>query len=205
MFGSPDDKLIYAERLLGSAALAVHAQNLAVGKQRQRPVVVVPQLAAEDQRRAEDAPERHHRQLLVTREPGPAVRSPAIHRADADVAERQHIAVRPGPGLRNALPFPAAAEHIKQQRPLVPKVVRNPPHVGMSGEELRIFHRSGSGGEAQHHRPAAALNGFGDQDDLRLMGVVQPGSRDIIDLHQVDSPLCVQFKERIVIRLRPFF
>ena len=109
-----------AEKLQRCAAVLVQAQHLVVCQKRKRKRVVVPHFTAHDQRRAEDAPERHQRDLLRLREI--RVVAPAVRR-NGDAAQRQHVAVRILAGLHVRLPDLAAPEHLEQRRPVVPEIV----------------------------------------------------------------------------------
>ena len=72
--GEPGDVIAAAGKLAIVAAVPVDGEDFRVCQQVQRCGVDAGQVAAEKQRRAEDAPERHHQALLVGREARDAVR-----------------------------------------------------------------------------------------------------------------------------------
>ena len=67
VFGVVDQLLPYR---VGMAGIAVHFQNLLVGDQSHCEIIKSGHLTADDQRRAEDAPQRHHCDLFILRKLG---------------------------------------------------------------------------------------------------------------------------------------
>ena len=63
---------------------------------------------------------------------------------------------------------------------------------------LRLFQRRRPGGEAQHHVPAAAAAGFGDDLDFPPAMRIFPG--DVVHLHVIHAPGGVQRKNAVIIR-----
>lgn len=91
----------------------MHMKHISVGKQRQRPFVIVAQLATEHKLRADYCPQRHHRKLLIPREPCSPVRATTVHGTNSDMTKRQHISIRPAYLLRPPFPLVTTIEHIQ--------------------------------------------------------------------------------------------
>ncbi|CCX39039.1 unknown [Clostridium sp. CAG:1013] len=73
----------------------------------------------------------------------------------------------------------------------------------------RLFDHRRSRGQAEHHIPAAPVNGFPDHLDLFLCGVgivgVGVGIADVVHFYKVHAPCSVQLKNGIVIGLGSLF
>ena len=198
---------------MGLLPLAVHPQDLFVGQQAQGELVVLPHLPAHHQGGAEHAPQAHHGDLLVFRKLGPvaALLIPQgaliVSQVQADAPQGQHVAVRPAAGRDLALPHLTALEHIFQQVPPVPEVVGDPPHVGVFAQVPGLFDHRRAGGQAEHHGPAALVDGLADHLDFLLRGVggvgVGVGVADVVHLDEVHPPGGVQLEDGVVIGLGP--
>ncbi len=140
----PDPNVALLQRLMSAVAVLVYVENFFIRDERRCRRIVARQIAAEDQRRAEDAPERHHRLLLIGRELGG--RASAFFAGHAQFAEREHVRVRPGVVLAHELrPVAREIELLPQQLPVVPEVVGDAPHLRVLLEELRFRKGAGPG------------------------------------------------------------
>ena len=81
--------------------------------------------------------------------------------------------------------------------PGVPHVVDHAPHVGVLVEVSGLGHGRLARRRAEHYGPAAAV--YGAAYHLYLALVVGP--RQVIDLHEVDAPVGIEFENRIVVFL----
>ena len=184
------------------AALLVGGQRLRVRQQRERPLVVLRQIAAHHEGRTENAPQVHHGELLIARE----IRHAGAAEADADLAQRQHVAVRPAAGAHMRLPHLAAAEHVFKQIPAIPEIVRHAPHVGKLLHVPGFLDHRGAGGKAEHHVAAAGTDGGGDHLNLLRSGVgailIHVRVADIVHLHEIHAPGGIELEDGVIICLR---
>src|SRR5579871_1453194 len=66
--GLPRPNISLLQNLMSLMTVLIYSENFFVGNERRCCCIVARQIATEDQRRTEDAPQRHHRSLLVWRE-----------------------------------------------------------------------------------------------------------------------------------------
>ena len=94
-------------------------------------------MAAEHQRRTQEAPQRHQRALLRRGEPALAV-IPDM-RTDTDATQRKHVGV--GPGARTLVRSPTRGplELLEEMRPIVPEIVGDPPQLRGVAQEVKIL------------------------------------------------------------------
>ena len=78
-------------------------------------------------------------------------------------------------------PVADAAELRKKQRPVVPKIVADAPHVGMGFDVVALIDGRGAGGSGEDDGTAGLVDGFADGFDLG--GVV--GGGEIVDFDKV--------------------
>ena len=131
----------------------MHGKNALIGDQLHGECVKAGHVAADDKGGTENAPKGEHGALLIVGEFGAV----ALPLGLADGADGQHIRVRPVAGTCMGAPFFRPLKHGVQQRPIVPEVVGNAPHVGGLLVKLRLFQQRRAGGKAEHHIPAAVL------------------------------------------------
>ncbi|MNV64661.1 hypothetical protein D3C71_1573140 [compost metagenome] len=72
----------------------------------------------------------------------------------------------------------------------------------MLHEEIRVLHRRGTRRQAEHYVTSAFGDGVRDELNLVLVGIVQPGSGDVVHLHEIDAPSGVHFEEGVIVSLR---
>ena len=77
-----------------SAAVLIYLQHLIISYQSRRSRIIAGQIAPENKRRTEDAPQRHERLLLVGSQLG--WRATAFFRGDTQSSQRKHIGIGPG-------------------------------------------------------------------------------------------------------------
>ena len=170
--------------------------HLGVGEQRQRRRVEVAQVAAHDQRRAGDRPQRHQRALLVRREsacrarPAPGARAAACrHRASA-----------PGRAVRVPVlePRELRLEQVGQssQKSSLIRHICACRRTWSAAVERRL-----AGRQAEDHRPAGAVDGACAPPRSPARGAsIRPA--DVVHLDEVDAPGGEQREDAVVVGLR---
>jgi len=88
-----------------------------------------------------------------------------------------------------------------QLRPVVPKIIDDAPHIGMTADMPGVFNRRLARRGAENHGPAAMIDGMPDHLDFLFM----IGTREIIHFNKVNAPGGVQLKQSIIVRLRAGF
>ena len=96
-------------------------------------------------------------------------------------------------------PFFRAFEHGKKLLPVVPEIIRDPPHIRELLQMLGAFHRGGAGREAEHHVAAGIPGGAGNRLNFLLTVGIFPG--DIVTLDEIHTPVRVHAEQGIIIDL----
>ena len=191
----PNNMVIPFGQLPVVGRIMVHVKHVAVGQQRIGSLVVLRQVASEHQRRLEYRPKVHHRVLLVACEVGPPLLSALA--TDADLAQRQHVRIRPRARCDVRRPLGTDLELVVQLTPVVPEVVHRTPHVRVRLHVIHFLQRRFARRDAQHDGAAAMVYGFAYHLYLRRM--VRTG--EVVYLHKVHTPFGIQFKARVVVLL----
>ena len=101
------------------------------------------------------------------------------------------------------LPELAAVEHVRQKLPLVPEIVRDAPHIGISSVLPGPVDMGWSRGEAEHDVPAGFLDGlmehFGLVPAAEAVVSVHPAIADIIAFDEVHAPVRVHPNQAVII------
>ena len=179
---------------MGTVGLALDGKQRPVGQQRKRECVQLRQLAADHQRGAHHAPEGHHGALLGLGELRAVIGIGALTQR----AHGQHIRVGPVTGAGMDAPLLRPLEHALQQLPVIPEVVGDAPHVGVTLQMLGLLQRRGARGQGQHDVPPALAAGLGDQLNLPLAVGIFPG--DVVALDEVHAPGRVQPEDAVIVR-----
>ena len=103
------------------------------------------------------------------------------------------------------LPQFTAPEHVVEQLPRIPEIIRDAPHVGIGFIMPCLFDQRRSRRQGEHDVPAALFNRMLQHFDLMRRRIrmfhVQIGIADIIAFDKIHTPLCVQRHDGIVIFL----
>ena len=130
--------------------------------------------------------------------PRPANRRPHKH------AQGQHVGIGPMARAARRRPISRHVEHQVHIVPAVPHVVEHAPHVGGFAKRIGMRQRSGAGRQAEHHRPATAIDCLAQAVDLagvkRAIGLGKI-AQHVVGLDKVDAPGSIHFHDRIVIGL----
>ena len=181
---------------MGAVAFFLNLKHLCVRQQRKGERIVFRKLSANHQRGAHHAPERHHGPLLCLGEIGPV--SPGMDRiALPQCPHRKHVRIRPVSRAGMDAPFFRPLKHCKEQGPLIPEIVRNPPHIGVFLEMLRLFKRRRSGREAEHNVVSRLPAGFGDNLNFPPASRILPC--DVITFDKINAPLRIHPKNGAII------
>ena len=182
---------------MSARAMLIYVDHLLIRNERGGGVVVARQVSAEDQRRAEDAPQCHHSLLLVESEL--CGRAAAFLVGYFQFAERKHVGIGPSSVLAHELrPVAGVLELLAQELPVVPEIVGDAPHLRILLEELRLGNRRGPGRDAEHNRAPGLANREAQRFHLGWLIEMAP---HVVSLDEVDAPRCVEFRNRIVVSL----
>ena len=121
-----------------------------------------------------------------------------------DLSQRQHVAVRPASRLSVPLPQLAAVKHIKKKFPVVPEIIGDTPHIGIMFQMPGFFDHRRSRRERQAHRSPGLVDRAADHFYLCCpvwIIHIEMLMADVIHLHKIHSPVCIQLEDRVIIRL----
>ena len=199
----PHHEPVTREDLPRVRRILIDRDHLGIIQQRQGPRIHAREVAPDHQRRAGDAPERHVGTLLGMRQASPPRRAPS--RGRRQVADRQHVGVRPVAGAGQRCPARQArklAAHALRiglaAVPEIPHVVGNPPHVRVAAQLSERGKGRGSRRETEHHRPARGAHCARKHADFGA-GVWMAGNA--IRLDEIDMPGGVQARDGVVVGL----
>src|SRR4051794_24475747 len=100
-------------------------------------------------------------------------------------------------GAAKLRPFSAPLELMFEFGPLVPKIVTDPPHIGVLADVRAFGHGGFSGRQAEDHRSTSVVDGGTDALDLGFV----IGPAEIDDFDEVDLPFGEKREDRIVVGL----
>ncbi len=180
----------------GGEGILIDREDFIVGQHRCCPIIIVRQIHSEHQWRREHCPHGVKGHLLVFGETSPAVGAGGAA-ADGDVAEGDHVGVRPVVGPALSLPARQQIELVIEQRPAIPDVVGDSPEVGVGFDVLGLRDGGVAGRGAEDDGAATLLDGAVNR--FNFVGGIR--LREIIDLDVVDAPACVLADDRVIPRL----
>ena len=110
------------QRLMPALTVLINLQHFLIRNQRSGRRIVTRQISAKNQRGSKNAPQRHHRPLLVGRE---LRRRPSAFLVRyLQSPQRKHVRIRPGSILaRKRSPVAREIELRPQQIPVIPEIV----------------------------------------------------------------------------------
>ncbi len=168
--------------------MLVDGEDFVVGQQGKLEVIIFGQVAAEDERGLGNGPEGHEGVMLVLGEVGPVVGVIP----GADVAEGDHVGIRPVTGAAEGGAEVGQSELPVEGGPVVPEVSADAPLVGVGGDDAV---GSTAGGNRKHDGAAALVNGFADGFDFGIM------AGKVVHLHEIETPGGQELENGIVVFL----
>src|SRR3546814_18682321 len=97
-----------------------------------------------------------------------------------------HIGIGPGAGAAVWRPVCESLALREKQRPLVPEIVADPPHVRVARDVIGGRSRRFARREAEHHRAARRVDRAAPGLDYELVAVTGAGA--IVDLDDMPTP-----------------
>ena len=94
-------------------------------------------------------------------------------------------------------PFSARSNMPLRKIPVVPEIVRDPPHIGILLEMLCFFDRGRTRRKTQHDVPPAAAAGLRNQ--FNLSPAVRIFPCDVITFYKINTPLRIQPENTLII------
>ena len=173
----------------------MHIEYLAIGKQRVGSRIIFGQVTAKHQWALKDGPKVHHRILLISCKLSPAFC--AALSTDTDLSQGKHVRIGPRARSDVGSPLGTHLELIVQLAPVIPEIIHRAPHISMFLHVTNLIERSLAWRYAQHNRSTTLIDSLTYQ--LYFSRVVR--TRQVVNLHEIDTPLGVQIETRVVILL----
>ena len=173
----------------------MHVEYFTIGEQRVGSRIILRQVTAKHQGALKDGPEVHHRILLIACKLCPALCTALA--TDTDLTQREHVRIGPRARSDVGSPLGTHLELVVELAPVVPEVIHRAPHIGMFLDMVYLIEWSLAGRYAQHNRSTTLIDSLTYQ--LYFSRVVR--TRQVINLHEIDTPLGVQIETRVVILL----